>query len=270
MISSAILALVAIVPFGLAVPVERLFIAPLSSVSSVGSCASYHGLLPLQRDKQVLTLWHLPSGCEGDRYVSGLAVAFAGWAQGRVVWQTQTIMDSEMNERAGASDQAQQVYYASEPDNKLEPGVQFLAGFEDGASRLIQIADDSILARLTLDPVHRFTEIVTLSAQSLPRPYVAATSSSSSLSNSNNLLVSSVSDKDRNRLVEQLAQLHFSPSISKMIAKIGLEDIKADVRYLTGENQDSASSANETFHSRHSMNEGALKASTWLLGTFLT
>lgn len=69
------------------------------------------------------------------------------------------------------------------------------------------------------------------------------------------------------RIVKHLDNLKFSPLVSLLLSKLPVEDIVADVLYLSGEEQVGATDKT-SWVSRHSMSEGGHKASDWLLGRF--
>lgn len=69
------------------------------------------------------------------------------------------------------------------------------------------------------------------------------------------------------RIQSHLDSLKFSPAISRLLAKVPIKDIEADVLYLSGESQPDATAAT-SWVSRHSMGEGSHKASSWLLSRF--
>lgn len=56
-----------------------------------------------------------------------------------------------------------------------------------------------------------------------------------------------------------------SAQISTLLSSFRKKDFVSDVRYLSGEDQSNAISDEERWTSRHSMSEGGVKASNWLM-----
>ncbi|KAI8972600.1 Zn-dependent exopeptidase [Trametes punicea] len=71
-----------------------------------------------------------------------------------------------------------------------------------------------------------------------------------------------VSDDAIERVRTILAQLKFDPAVAALVSNISVPQLRADVRYLTGE------SPRSTIASRHSFSDGALVAADWLKETF--
>lgn len=238
----------------------RIQLQSLSSRPESANCASFHGSAGSQG------IFYLPQGCA--EYGENAAVRFAGWERGRVYWESESAVETDLKwdgelERQGVlpSSGASQIVLsgsgASGEDARTSEGKVELFATEQG--RLVQLLNDAALLEYTSSPLYRFVELVHISPSPLPLPSVS-TSTDTAVS-----IQSTVSDYARQRIINQLDQLRFSPSISNILAKLPIEQLYSDIRFLSGENQSQSSSS---WNTRHSMSKGGMQASRWLLEQF--
>ena len=254
-----LLALCCLAAVVVATPIDhaRLQLRSLSNGLESSNCAKYHGKAGSNG------IFYLPPGCASDG--EGLTARFAGWERGRVYWESDSAVESDLMMRGVDSRAFETLAVAGRSQMVLngvgtdggavsrEIGKVVILATEEG--RLVQLENDAALLQMTSSPSHRFTELVHISPLPLPLPY------STSLAESTH---STVSDSARQRIINQLSQLRFSPSISNILAKLPVEQLKSDIRQLSGEDQ----SSNATWNTRHSMSRGGMQASQWLLEQF--
>lgn len=249
---------------GSALTVEegRLFLSPATSIDSIPLCATYHGTLTAAT---LLTVFHVTPECTVNAV--GEFVEFNGWRKDtKLVWAYKSNIESsvfklqlrqeENRFEAGDMNQNQQMSFSV--STPVEPLLSYLGG------ELYQLSDKRLAQWTTIDSTFSLTEFVVISSTPLPRPRRCTISTSSLI----DPVLSSVSEHDRLRLVQVIEGIKLSPAITTMLSKIELAAIRADVEYLTGENQLNAKS-DQKWKTRHSMTEGAIKASHWLLGAFI-
>ena len=239
----------------------RIQLQSLSNRSESSNCASFHG-----RIDSLQGIFYLPPGCPA--FGETPAVRFEGWNAGRVYWESESNVEREIvrdftftkEETLAMGEQAQMVlsdYGMRGEGLETSDGKVVILATTQG--RLIQLSNDAALVELTSSPSYRFNELVHISPRSLPLP------SSSSFLDSDPSTQSTVSEYARQRIINQLAALRFSPSISNLLAKLPLEQLYSDIRFLSGEDQ---STANTSWNTRHSMSRGGMRASSWLLEQF--
>lgn len=257
-----LLSLCCLVVAVIATPIDqaRIQLRPLSN-GSESKCATFHGLVGSYG------IFHLPPGCEADgrdlatRFAAdgeALVAGFAGWEKGRLYWESSSTVETSV--RGVDSSARETLAMAGASQIVLNGGYGKVVILATEQGRLFQLQTDAALLEMTTSPLYRFTELVHVSPRPLPSP--SSHISSPSFDESTQ---STVPEYARQRIVNQLAQLRFSPSISNVLAKLPIEQLKSDVRFLSGEDQ---SASNASWNTRHSMSTGGMKASHWLLEQF--
>lgn len=132
-----------------------------------------------------------------------------------------------------------------------------------------QFGTDDAFEAWTSSPATSLHELVAISSTPLPLPpaFTRASLDSASASDLHITGGESVPPAHVARIQSALDSLKFNPTISRLLAKVPVAAIEADVLYLSGESQLDAT-AETSWVSRHSMGEGAQKASRWLLSRF--
>ena len=130
-----------------------------------------------------------------------------------------------------------------------------------------QFPSDASFVSWTSSSATSLHELVAISSTPLPIPAALTQLSAASTSEIGIIGGSTVPPEHVARIQSHLDSLKFSPAISRLLAKVPAADIEADVLYLSGEAQVGAT-AETSWVSRHSMSEGAHKASKWLLARF--
>lgn len=136
------------------------------------------------------------------------------------------------------------------------------------SQQLWHFSSDAAFDLWTSHPTTEFATLVAISRTPLPLP---ASFTAVSLASDGPLHANggeTVPKKDVARIVAHLDSLSFQPLISLLLDKVPIDDIEADVLYLSGESQVGATNEDEKWNSRHSMGEGSHKASKWLLRRF--
>ncbi|KDE08099.1 hypothetical protein MVLG_01581 [Microbotryum lychnidis-dioicae p1A1 Lamole] len=261
--------------------------APLVTTTSVApppECASFHARLGTRPEST--DVYYLTSEClQSHRSSSSLSSASASspfiafdWSHGSLLWVTSSSLEADLLQQRQA--QIQEVIFARQlatyqqaraqiPLSDESGGVRLVAPLPPAQGRLVQLETDTLLREWTEDPIHALQELVFISSEPLPPPSRAMLASEVGLEGpvqGGEL----VSKKDRQRVVNILQGLKFNPLLSKLVKTLSKKAIIADVRYLSAEDQSSAKTSSERWISRHSMSEGAERASDWLLQRFRT
>ncbi|SCZ96720.1 BZ3500_MvSof-1268-A1-R1_Chr4-1g06653 [Microbotryum saponariae] len=265
--------------------------APLVTISVIPppECASFHARLGTRPEST--DVYYLTSECLQSYRSSSLSSASASrfiafdWSHGSLMWVTSSSLEADLLQQRQA--EIQEVIFARQlatyqqtraqiplPGSKIKSdesaGVRLIAALAPAAQgRLVQLETDTLLREWTEDPIHALQELVFISSDPLPPPSRAVLASEAGVEGpvqGGEL----VSKKDRQRVVDILQGLKFNPLLSKLVKTLSKKAIIADVRYLSAEDQSSATTSSERWISRHSMSEGAERASDWLLQRFRT
>lgn len=250
----------------------QLLLQHPTSRSPPPACASFHGRLPT---KAHTGLYYAAQECATTSGARGIPF---DWSDGRLLWVGDSALDEGVAElvtrrdqlRAARTEQQQQVF-------GVVQGWRVLTELGGDDGELIQIEDDEILRSWTQSEEWALKEMVAISME----PLVAPATSKTALGAVDG---STVPSRDVQRIQDHLDELRFSPlvslellivtsrltpspplQISTLLSTFGKKDFVPDVRYLSGEDQSAAVSDDERWVSRHSMSEGAIKASNWLL-----
>ncbi|KAK4048093.1 hypothetical protein OIV83_004963 [Microbotryomycetes sp. JL201] len=233
---------------------------------SLGECLTYHGQLPAGRgDDKVSRVWYMQAHQEtclqAFESVQALSVSVDGQGDGdlrafamETAWQDDQdavlawIGDSVVEESVRQARVRSRL--ASLPDQVVLDSENFAprtATIELGPGRgtLVFLKGPVALLEWTMSDSMALKEIVVVSKDSLPLPLARG--------NERGLYGGdSVPRKDVERL-------------STVLSKFPGKQLVSDLRYLSGEEQSTATTDDERWQSRHSMSRGGAKASAWLL-----
>ncbi|SCV74418.1 BQ2448_8057 [Microbotryum intermedium] len=265
--------------------------APLWSTSAAPpACASFHarlGTRPSSTDVYYLSSECVDSSHSASSSASSHFISF-DWSHGSLMWVAPSSLDADLLQQRQA--EIQEVVFArqlvtyqqvqaqthlsssradSASTSDESSGVRLIAPLPVGQGRLVQLESDALLRTWTEDPIHALQELVFISPDPLPQPsrgVLASDAVADGPVQGGEL----VSKRDRERVVDILDGLKFNPLLSKLVKTLSKKAIIADVRYLSAEDQSSATTSSERWISRHSMSEGAGRASKWLLQRFRT
>jgi hypothetical protein len=229
---------------------NRVLLVPTSIL--VPDCATYHGSVSTNIE---IGVYNLPSGCQTENK-AGVQVEFAGLDKAKLVWVIKTLVDPSITELTARQAEARlSASYARRNQITFgSNGPELLISYAGGD--LYQVNDDQLRRWTTSSDL---MELVVIPSVPLPRPSMISASSIGSAA-------TTVSKRDTQRIIDQIAGLKFDLSIHTLVESMSIEPMKADLRYLTGENQSNGKQG-QTWKSRHSMSSGAIAASHWVMGS---
>lgn len=239
------------------------------------ACASFHGRLPIRPHT---SLYYASADCTASSGARGLPLE---WTEGRLLWTADSELDATVDALVTRRDELNAMRTMQQTDQQTlgsgSQGWRVVLDLGEGRGELIQVENDEMLRSFTQSEEWSLREMVAISEDPLPAPAVVV----NSLGTANDS--AGVPSRDVKRVQDHLDSLKFSPlvcglklcafdaltlyavQISTLLGTFRQKQLIADVRYLSNEDQSLAQSDDERWVSRHSMSEGSVKASAWLL-----